>query len=124
MKPRRTLRASISVMAEQGHNPAALAIRTEHLDAGAEAWLAERCEVLHIGVDDDRFPKAAKDAQALIVRTYTTVDERLLERMPRLRVVGRAGTTSDFHALGLRLHAALPPRPCASSRFCACPPVR
>lgn len=82
-------------MAEQGHNPAALAIRTEHLDAGAEAWLAERCEVLHIGVDDDRFPKAAKDAQALIVRTYTTVDERLLERMPRLRVVGRAGVGLD-----------------------------
>ena len=72
-----------------------LAIRTEHLDAGAEAWLAERCRVLHADVDDPRFAEHASDVDALVVRTYTTVDDALLDRLPRLRVVGRAGVGLD-----------------------------
>ena len=72
-----------------------LAIRTEHLDSGAEAWLAERCRVMHAGVDESRFEEFASQTDALIVRTYTTVDERLLDRLPRLKVVGRAGVGLD-----------------------------
>jgi len=35
------------------------------------------------------------DADALVVRTYTTVDEALLARAPRLKVVARAGVALD-----------------------------
>ncbi|MCK4601870.1 MAG: phosphoglycerate dehydrogenase, partial [Phycisphaerae bacterium] len=35
------------------------------------------------------------DADALVVRTYTIVDEALLARAPRLKVVGRAGVALD-----------------------------
>jgi len=35
------------------------------------------------------------DADALVVRTYTQVDEALLEKAPRLKVVGRAGVALD-----------------------------
>ncbi len=38
---------------------------------------------------------AIADADALVVRTYTTVDESLLDRAKRLKVVGRAGVALD-----------------------------
>jgi len=38
---------------------------------------------------------AAADADALVVRTYTRVDEPLLAAAPRLKVVGRAGVALD-----------------------------
>lgn len=72
-----------------------LAVRTEHLDAGAEAWLAERCEVVHAAADDDRFAEIAPDIAALVVRTYTIVDDALLDRLPSLQVVARAGVGLD-----------------------------
>jgi len=72
-----------------------LVVRTEHLDAGAETWLAERCVVRAIGVDDPAFAEVADRVEALIVRTYTIVDEVLLDRLPSLRVVARAGVGLD-----------------------------
>lgn len=72
-----------------------LAVRTEHLDAGAEAWLADRCEVEHAATDDPRFDDLAPDIAALVVRTYTIVDDALLDRLPSLRVVARAGVGLD-----------------------------
>ncbi len=71
------------------HRP--LVVVTEHLSEEAADWLAERFEVLHAGVDDPRFAEAAPEIEALVVRTYTEVDEALLAHLPRLRVVGRAG---------------------------------
>jgi phosphoglycerate dehydrogenase-like enzyme len=68
-----------------------LVVVTEHLSEEAADWLAERFEVLHAGVDDPRFAEAAPDVEALVIRTYTQVDEALLAHLPRLRVVGRAG---------------------------------
>lgn len=82
-------------MPEHDQAPDGLIVRTEHLDAGAEAWLAERSEVVHAAVDDARFDMLAPDVRALVVRTYTRVDERLLDRLPRLEVVGRAGVGLD-----------------------------
>ena len=72
-----------------------LVARTEHLDPGAETWLAERCEVIHLPTDVSEFPVAAPHLQGLIVRTYTVVDNALLDRLPSLRVVGRAGVGLD-----------------------------
>jgi phosphoglycerate dehydrogenase-like enzyme len=41
------------------------------------------------------FEAAAPEAAGLVVRTYTRVDDALLDRLPRLRVVGRAGVGLD-----------------------------
>ena len=72
-----------------------LAVVTEHLSDEATQWLAERCEVLHAGTDDPRFLDAAGAIEALVVRTYTIVDAKLLALLPNLKVVGRAGVGID-----------------------------
>ncbi len=68
---------------------------TEHLSEEASDWLAVHCEVIHASIDDARFTEASGDVQALVVRTYTQVNEALLARLPRLKVVGRAGVGVD-----------------------------
>lgn len=75
--------------------PRPLIIQTEDLAPAAAAFLAERCELVVCPPDGTRFMEMLKDAQALVVRTYTRVDERLLSHAPRLRVVGRAGVGLD-----------------------------
>ncbi len=72
-----------------------LAIVTEDLDPAPERWLAERCEVVRCGVDEQGFGVLLARADALVVRTYTIVNDALLARAPRLRVVGRAGVGLD-----------------------------
>jgi phosphoglycerate dehydrogenase-like enzyme len=72
-----------------------LVVRTEHLDAGAETWLAERCEVVATGVEEPAFEEVALRIEGLVVRTYTIVDDTLLDRLPALRVVARAGVGLD-----------------------------
>ena len=42
-------------------------------------------------VDEPAYGEALGQAQALSVRTYTRVNDALLDRMPKLRVVGRGG---------------------------------
>jgi phosphoglycerate dehydrogenase-like enzyme len=68
---------------------------TEHLADEASEWLGSRCEVLHAAVGDPRFIECASQIEALVVRTYTEVDEKLLACLPRLKVVGRAGVGID-----------------------------
>lgn len=70
-------------------------IVTEPLAEEACDWLAQRCEVVCGSPDEPAFDDAAARAEALVVRTYTIVDERLLARLPRLRVVGRGGVGLD-----------------------------
>lgn len=70
-------------------------IQTEHLEREAAAWLGERCRLVRCGVDDPRFEGLLREAEGLVIRTYTIVDEGLLARAPRLRVVGRAGVGLD-----------------------------
>lgn len=72
-----------------------LAVVTEHLSEQATDWLGDRCEVVHAAVGDPRFVECASQIEALVVRTYTQVDDRLLACLPRLRVVGRAGVGLD-----------------------------
>lgn len=66
-------------------------IQTEELDDSAASWLSERCELVRAGPDDPRFEALIRRAQGLVVRTYTRVDEAMLEKAPMLRGVARAG---------------------------------
>jgi phosphoglycerate dehydrogenase-like enzyme len=75
--------------------PTPLVLQTEELSTEASSWLAERCELVRCPTDDPRFFDLLLRAQGLVVRTYTRVDRELLQRAPRLRVVGRAGVGLD-----------------------------
>ncbi len=70
-------------------------IQTEHLAPQAAAWLGERCTLIRCGSDDPGFDEALGGAAGLVVRTYTVVDQGLLDRAGGLRVVGRAGVGLD-----------------------------
>lgn len=75
--------------------PKPLAIQTEHLDETAAAWLAERCRLEKLASDAPGFAARLREAEALVIRTYTKVDARLLEGAPNLKVVARAGVGLD-----------------------------
>jgi len=70
-------------------------IITEHLDPICAQWLTERADTAAIPFDSPAFAEALPGAEALVVRTYTIVDEALLDRAPKLKVVGRAGVGLD-----------------------------
>lgn len=72
-----------------------LVIQTEHLDDEAASWLSQRTRYEKCPSDDPRFDALLGSAEALVVRTYTNVDEALLARAPHLKVVGRAGVGLD-----------------------------
>lgn len=75
--------------------PHPIVIVTETLDESPASWLSERCRVEFAGPESRRLSELSADAEALVIRTYTRVDEALLDRLPRLRVVGRAGVGLD-----------------------------
>ena len=73
-----------------------LVIVTETLDKACADWLAERVELVwcsheKTGELDALLPRA----DGLVVRTYTQVNDALLAKAPKLRVVGRAGVGLD-----------------------------
>lgn len=69
---------------------------TETLAERPATWLGERAELVWGSLDDrDALHRQLADADALIVRTYTQVDDALLEAAPKLKVVGRAGVGLD-----------------------------
>ena len=69
----------------------------ELLDQVCVDWLAQRADtaVVPLGDDDERVHRALRDADGLIIRTYTVIDDAFLERTPSLKVVGRAGVGLD-----------------------------
>jgi phosphoglycerate dehydrogenase-like enzyme len=71
--------------------PQPLVIQTEDLDNEPARWLAERCELVRRGPDEHGFEDLLARAEGLVVRTYTRVNQAMLDKAPRLRVVGRAG---------------------------------
>lgn len=75
-------------------------IVTEDLAPEPLDWLRSRCLVEFAPVDSRAFAALAPNAEALVVRTYTRVNESLLANLPALRVVGRAGTGLDSIDLG------------------------
>lgn len=73
-----------------------LVVRTEDLDAEAQSWLAERCELVYRPFQDEAgLAEALPQAAGLVVRTYTQVNDKLLDLAPKLKVVGRAGVGLD-----------------------------
>ena len=67
----------------------------EESDPRPLAWLKERVRVVEVGSGDPAFAQHMARAQGLLVRTYTRVDAGLLEKAPRLKVVGRGGVGLD-----------------------------
>src|SRR5438874_2030927 len=69
---------------------------SEPLDPWCEAWLEARAEVTPApAADPSALRTLLAGAEGLVVRTYTRVDEALLDAAPRLRVVGRGGVGLD-----------------------------
>ena len=68
-----------------------LVIVTEGSDPRPLQWLREHAAVVEASPDSAEFDRAVESADAFVVRTYTKVNDALLARAPRLRVVGRGG---------------------------------
>ena len=68
-----------------------LVLVTEGSDAGPLKWLAERAKVVEVSHESPEFLKLLPDAEGMVVRTYTKVNEAMLARAPKLKVVGRGG---------------------------------
>lgn len=81
-----------------------IVIQTEHLSTEAAQWLAQRCTFIVCSHDDPKFADLVTEAVGLVVRTYTTVDQRLLDGAPKLKVVGRAGAGGQTQVLRRRFH--------------------
>lgn len=71
------------------------AVITETLDDTCADWLEARCELIWHAHDQPGLDRAIRQADALVVRTYTQVNDALLDQCPNLRVVGRAGVGLD-----------------------------
>lgn len=70
-----------------------LIVVTEPLSDRAMEFLRAHGEVRQ--VKPAEAPQAVAEADALVVRTYTQVDEALLAKAPSLKVVGRAGVAVE-----------------------------
>lgn len=73
-----------------------LVIVTETLDAVCAEWLEQRVELRWCRHDQTaEMARFLPRAEGLVVRTYTQIDQALLDQAPALRVVGRAGVGLD-----------------------------
>lgn len=70
-------------------------VQTEAIEPEPASWLAERAELVRVEIGSPVLDEHLARADALLVKTYTTVDASLLARSPKLRVVGRAGVGLD-----------------------------
>lgn len=68
-----------------------LVLVSEGSDPEPLRWLSQRARVVEAAADSAAFADLLPEAAGLYVRTYTVVNDALLERAPRLRVVGRGG---------------------------------
>jgi len=67
-------------------------IVTETLDQAPAQWLAERTQVVWCSREQpEQFRQQLAEADGLVIRTYTQVNDELLRQAPKLKVVGRAG---------------------------------
>lgn len=72
-----------------------IVIQTETLDPIAQAWLREHADLRVCSHESAEFADLLPSAEGLVVRTYTRVNEALLDRAPNLKVVGRAGVALE-----------------------------
>src|SRR5439155_22103770 len=64
---------------------------TEGSDEKPLQWLREQVNVVEMSYDDPGFDNALREAEGMVVRTYTRVNDAMLAKAPKLRVVGRGG---------------------------------
>src|SRR6266571_3657611 len=64
---------------------------TEGSDKAPLQWLRTQAEVSEVGLSDSGFDAALARAEGMVVRTYTKVNDALLAKAPKLKVVGRGG---------------------------------
>ncbi|MCH8822247.1 MAG: hypothetical protein IH984_01950 [Planctomycetes bacterium] len=72
-----------------------IVVQSEHLSRPASKWLADRCKLVVCSHDAPEFFDSISNAVGLVVRTYTIVDQKLLDAAPNLKVIGRAGAGLD-----------------------------
>lgn len=89
------LRTPVRLLSRDATAMPPLVIVTEALDERPAQWLGQRAELVWCSDQDARFDDLLSRAEALVVRTYTQVNESLLGRAPKLKVVGRAGVGLD-----------------------------
>jgi D-3-phosphoglycerate dehydrogenase len=70
-----------------------IVVVSEPLSERAMEWLRQHAEVR--AATAESAAGLVKDADGLIVRTYTKVNQALLDAAPRLKVVGRAGVAVE-----------------------------
>lgn len=71
-------------------------IVTETLDDTPARWLAERANLVWCSHEKTaELERLLPAAEGLLVRTYTRVNDALLDQAPKLKVVGRAGVGLD-----------------------------
>jgi D-3-phosphoglycerate dehydrogenase len=68
-----------------------LVLVTEGSDPRPLQWLRDHARVVEIRYDDPNFARQLADAEGLVVRTYTRVNDALLKQATKLKVVGRGG---------------------------------
>jgi phosphoglycerate dehydrogenase-like enzyme len=68
-----------------------LVIVTEGSEPAPLAWLKGEANVVEAAPDSPQFAAALPEAVGLVVRTYTRVNEAMLDRAANLKVVGRGG---------------------------------
>lgn len=68
-----------------------LVLLTEDSDPKPLAWLRERARVVEAAPGTPEFDSTLPHAVGMVVRTYTKVNGALLDRCPKLKVVGRGG---------------------------------
>ena len=66
---------------------------TEPLNESSLEYLQEHSKLIRVPCE--RIDEAIADADGLVVRTYTQVNEELLAKAPKLKVVGRAGVALE-----------------------------
>ena len=70
-------------------------ILVEPIEPAPLAWLRGQVDLVESAPGEPGFEEAMAEAEGLVVRTSTRVDESMLQMAPRLRVVARAGVGLD-----------------------------
>jgi phosphoglycerate dehydrogenase-like enzyme len=69
---------------------------TEHLNHDCADWLGRHAQVVWCPLDrPEELASHLKNADAVVIRSYTQVNAQFLDQAPKLKVVGRAGVGLD-----------------------------
>lgn len=78
------------------HMPSSpLVILAEPIEAAPRAWLEGQVDLRELGIGDPGFNQVLAEAEGIVVRTATEVNQVMIDKAPNLRVVARAGVGLD-----------------------------